>query len=84
MRPGASYWQDPPLPCLVPFHAVQSAALRTAALWLLSQQTAYNWEMHMPRMDSPSGFFLWVVGLLMFACVARIGWEIGGVLFALL
>jgi len=38
----------------------------------------------MPDLKTPVGFFMWTLGVLAFALVARVGWEIGGRLWAFL
>ena len=40
--------------------------------------------MNIPRPEGPVGFLIWVIGILAFTCVARIGWEYGGLLFHVL
>lgn len=38
----------------------------------------------MPDLKSGAGVALWVVGVLVLAMVARIGWEIGGKIWGIL
>jgi len=38
----------------------------------------------MPELKTPVHFLLWTVGVLVLALVARIGWEIGGRIWAFL
>jgi len=34
-----------------------------------------------PDLRSPGNLVLWILGTLALACVARLGWEMGGVLW---
>lgn len=36
----------------------------------------------MPDLKTPIGFFVYVLSVLVFSSVARIGWEIGGWIWA--
>lgn len=38
--------------------------------------------MNKPDWGTPVAFLLWVAGVLVFACVARVGWHIGERLLA--
>ncbi len=38
----------------------------------------------MPDMKTPAGFLFWTLGVLVFGCVIRIGWEIGGRVWGIL